>query len=257
MELVDTHAHLSFFNSNSERTEVMKRAKQAGVTTLIEVGVNLESSAQAVELAKNHNHIFATCGIHPTDGQNDTQSNVWEEKLIALVQQPKVVAVGECGLDYYHRPHNKTEQQILFVKQLEIAVKFDLPVIIHCRQAWDDLFTILSSFPQIRGIFHCWSGGPKEAQKALNFNFLFGFGALLTYKNTQDIAMVAKTLPIWRLVLETDSPFLPPSQLKGERNEPANLTYAARKLAAIRNLKIEDLATATTYNARKFLMLSD
>ncbi|MEM3063676.1 MAG: TatD family hydrolase [Nitrososphaerota archaeon] len=258
MEFIDTHAHISLFALPHKRQRLIEKAKKVGVKTIIEVGINLESSSIALELAKKNDAIFASCGIHPNDGKEDLEMIDWEEKLTTLVQQPKVVAVGECGLDYYRSSNNKKEQQILFVKQLELANKFNLPVIIHCRNAWSDLFSILSSFPQTRGIFHCWSGSYKDAEKAVDYNFLFGFGGLITYPNTDKILEVAVNLPIWRIVLETDSPFLIPYQLKskGNKNEPANIAYVAQFLASLRSMRIGELATATTANAKRLFLIN-
>ena len=255
MKFVETHAHLSLDQFDDDRDRVIKRARRAGVDKIVEVGINIDSSAQALELAKKHEHIFATCGIHPNNGQKDLEDNEWEEKLAALAVQPKVVAIGECGLDYYRQGTDKKDQQVLLVKQLELANELDMPVVIHCRNAWQDLFAILTTFPETRGIFHCWSGSYREAETAVNYNFLFGFGGLLTYENTENIAEVAQALPVWRIVLETDSPFMPPEPMRGKRNEPANLVYIAKKIAQIREIKPEDLVRATFRNAKRLLAL--
>lgn len=255
MKYVETHAHLSLSQFDEDRDQVIKKAQRVGVDKIVEVGVNIQSSADAVELAKKHEHIFATCGIHPNDGEGDLKDDGWEEKLTALAIQPKVVGIGECGLDYHHKSTDKKAQQILLVKQLELADQLDLPVVIHCRDAWNDLFPILDSFPESRGVFHCWSAGMKEAEIAINYNFLFGFGGLVTYDGTEQVVEVVQALPIWRIVLETDSPFMSPEMLRGKRNEPANLVYIAQKISQLREMKTEDLVRASFRNAKRLFSL--
>lgn len=255
MKLIDSHCHLDAQQFDSDRDQVIKKARKAHVASIITSGTNILSSAKAVELAEFYDDVFATAGIHPVDGESDLLDSSWPKKLEALARKLRVVAIGECGLDYFRKSENKLEQQKLLIKQLELAGTLDLPVVLHCRQAFDDLFAILKSFPNLRGLFHSWTGNYNDAKTAMEFNFLFGFGGILTYPNASDIAQVCVSLPIWRIALETDSPYLSPQNKRSQRNEPANVLAVAQKVAQLHQINLEDLAEATTKNVIRMFSL--
>jgi TatD DNase family protein len=238
--MIDTHCHLTkkFFPNP---TEVVARAKEAGVEKMICVGTNLEDSINAVEVANNFPEVFASVGIHPEETCDD-----WE-KFEKLISQPKVVAVGECGLDYkIGRPGQKD----IFLRQIDLAKKYHKPLIVHCRQAQKEITTILHN-NVVRGVLHCFAGGMEVPE-----NFYVSFAGNITFKNRPadqqtSLKEVAWTVPLDRLLLETDAPFLAPEPLRGSQNEPKNVKIIASLLSQIKNVDLEELERITTRNAEQ------
>lgn len=243
--LVDTHCHLNFSAFEKDLSEVIERAKKAGVTKIIIPGANLESSKKGVEIANNYEGCFAAIGIHPHHVEEYRRDAPWHvSTLQKLARQPKVVAIGETGLDYYQykdyppiSEEIKENQKELFLAQIKISQEFNLPLIVHCREAWDDLvmmlYNIITEDQKIRGVFHCYSGGKKWLAKALNLGFYLGIDGNVTYD--EGLQNVVKEIPLDRLLLETDSPFLSPDPFRGQRNEPKNIKIIAEKIAEIKN----------------------
>ncbi|MCL4397849.1 TatD family hydrolase [Patescibacteria group bacterium] len=235
--LVDTHAHIS--------------GPVTGVDKVINVGTSLEDSEKAIELAKKYDNIFAAVGIHPVDNPTLTINSIDWLKFEELAKQPKVVAIGECGLDY-HQNQDKDRQRAIFSKQIEIAAKLNLPLSIHIRDARADL---MERFGEIlsgnQGVFHCFSGDTNY----LNFileklpTFYISFAGNLTFRNAKELQELAKIVPFEKILIETDSPYLAPEPYRGSQNSPANVKIVASKLAELKGVSLEEIETITATNA--------
>ncbi len=243
--LADTHCHLHLRQFDLDRDEVVARAEAQGVTKIIEVGIDLESNKEAIALATRYPQLYAAVGVHPHEAGKATQES-WEE-LRSLASHPGVIAIGETGLDYYRRrsPHEKQKEALK--KQLTLAKELGKPVILHDRKAHDDLLAMVEEDGEgLTGVFHCFSGDLAMADKCLEMGFYISIAGPVTYKNAYRLQELARTLPLERLLLETDSPFLSPY---GGRNEPANVRAVAQKIAEVRGLSWEAVARMTTENA--------
>lgn len=251
MTLVDTHCHLHRQEFDSDRRQVVARAKQAGVEILLDPATDLGSNPTVVELARQIPEVYAAVGVHPHDAAELTDSELKEMTLLA--DHPKVVAVGEIGLDYYRNLSPPEVQQEAFRKLLQTADRLKRPVILHCREAYPDLFAILrESFqPPIRGVLHCFSGGMEEANQGLALGLYLSFAGNLTFPKADRLREVAKAISLEKILLETDAPFLAPQAFRGKRNEPAYLPQLVQTWAEIRGVTPEELARITTANARK------
>ena len=248
--IVDTHAHLDFPDFQNDVDEVIKRAEEIGVEYLINVGVNVESSIKSVELAKRYNWIYASVAIHPHDASSVSKED-WLQ-LETLSGQNKVVAIGETGLDYYRSRSKKDDQKRLFRQHIELAKKKNLPVIIHNRDASSDCLEIVRSYNGgIKGVIHCFSGSKEVANEFLELGFYISFAGPVTFPNAYSLREVVKSVPVERLLLETDCPFLAPQPKRGERNEPSYLKYTIPVFAELHKLSIEDIKRITTHNAKK------
>ncbi len=248
MKLIDTHTHPQMSQYESDRDAVLQRALESGVE-MICVGVDLESSKSAIELAHAHEGIWASVGLHPNDNLSEVYSN---EPYEALAGDSKVVAIGEIGLDYYRTP-DKTAQEIQvqrFKEQLKLALRLKKPVIIHCRDAHEDMTEILEAFEGegLRGVIHSFTGTWGEAQLYLKLGFYIGFNGIVTFARQYDETLTA--IPAERILLETDAPYLTPEPFRGKRNESAHLLHVAQKIADIRGVSLEEFATQTTKNAQ-------
>jgi TatD DNase family protein len=256
--LIDTHAHLDYDVYDPDRAEVIGRAIEAGVTEIISIGTKIESSARAVELAENFPNIWATVGIHPCDVDNAPEDVI--ERLHALAQSTRVVALGEIGLDYHHLPEgeaaieaNKKLQARLFREQLGLAVELGLNVVIHQRDSWDDTLAILKEYTgQVRGVFHCFGGTLEQAQEVIALGHLVSFTGIITFKNARQVQATAQDLPWDKFMVETDCPYLAPTPDRGKRCEPAHTRRVAEQIAQLRNVSVEEVAARTTETAREF-----
>jgi len=252
--IVDTHAHLDMDAFNNDRTEVIGRAVDEGVSKIITVGVDLESSKKAIELSENRPEVLVAVGFHPHEVSNVKKEDI--ASIAKIARHPGVVAIGEVGLDFY-RNYSPREAQLQVMKwQLELAVELSLPVIIHCRQAEREMLKILRDWTerskgQSRGVIHCFSGDSNTAQQYLDMNFYIAFGAYIGYPNAVSMRSVIKSIPLDRLLVETDSPYLPPQSHRGKRNEPAYLPRTVGTLAEIRGVSFEEIARETTQNAHR------
>ena len=262
LSIVDTHAHLNAGAFDKDRTQVITKALDSGVTLIITVGANLESALKAVELAENHQEVLAAVGFHPNQAGAVKEEDIIE--LAKIANHPRVVAIGEMGLDFY-RNRAPQEAQLRVLKwQLELVTKLDLPVIIHCRQAAKDMLTILRDWTsylkepqgQPRGVIHCFNGDIETARQYLDMGFFISLGAYIGYPTSGYLNDVIRYLPLDRLVVETDSPFLPPQSRRGKRNEPAYLPSTVELLAGIRGVSAETVARETTQNAHHLFRYS-
>ncbi len=259
--LVDTHAHLDFRQFKHDLDAVLDRAWQAGVTAIVTIGIDLETSRAAIALAEAHERVFATVGFHPHDAKIADAAALAE--LRELAQHPRVVAIGEMGLDFYRDRSPRDVQRRVFRQQLQLAAEVGKPVVIHDRQAHTQTLDILrrwvaESQPkpgQRRGVFHCFSGDLDLAWAAIELGFLIGVDGPLTYHNAHQLRATVKALPLENLLVETDAPFLTPHPHRGKRNEPAYVRLVAQKMAAVKNLPLEEVAQATTANAQALFQL--
>ncbi|WP_281699222.1 TatD family hydrolase [Cetobacterium somerae] len=247
MKLVDTHCHLDNEKFDEDRLEVIERIKE-NLEFCVNIGYDLASSKKSLELAKEYDFIYAVIGIHPIDiAEYDEEV---EKELELLGKNPKVVAIGEIGLDYHWMTEPKEVQQERFKKQLELAERLNKPVVIHTRDAMEDTVNILKEYPNITGVIHCYPGSLETAKQLVD-RFYLGIGGTLTFKNSKKAVEVVKDIPLDRIVIETDCPYLTPEPFRGKRNEPIYVEYVAKKIAEIKEISVEDVTKITTENAKK------
>lgn len=265
--LIDTHAHLDFEQFHDDREKVLKNAKKAGVEKIINVGSSLQGSIDSVKLAQSCDQIYAAVGIHPED-IDGINGNVMAQ-ITELAQKPKVVAIGEIGLDYFHNSKNKEKQKREMIVQIGIARRFSLPLIIHCRDAENDVLEILKEEAEgLKGVLHCFSGDWIFAKKILDIGFLISFTGAITYKQKKkenedprgceyksDVHKAIEKIPLEKMMVETDSPFLTPEPYRGKRNEPAYVVEVAKKIAEIKNISFSEVAKTATKNAENLFKL--
>ena len=262
--LIDTHAHLDFSKFDGDRPAVVKRARAAGVSEIVNVGTDLVSSRRAVDLAEEYEVVYAAVGVHPHGAKALDGATL--EELRELAQRPKVVAVGEIGLDYYRNLSPRDAQRRAFRAQLAWAAKLGKPVIIHDRDAHDEILQTLSTWAAglensrltgRLGVLHTFSGDLEMAQKAIDLGFYISISGPVTYRNARQLPEIVRALPLDRLLVETDCPFLAPEPHRGKRNEPAYTRLVAERLAKLKGIPFDDLARATTANARRLFELAN
>jgi len=244
----DTHAHLDDPVYSEDFQEVATRMKLAGISRVTNVGYDLSSSERSVGLAQDYDFIYAAIGIHPHNAEGATDET-WAE-LLLLAKQPKVIAWGEIGLDYYRDISPRSIQKEVFIQQIRLANEVGLPIIIHNRDAHEDVLEIVKAHPpKYGGVFHCYSGSWEMAKILLNMGFYLSFAGPVTYKNARHTVEVATQVPMDRYLVETDSPYLTPEPRRGKRNEPTYVEEVVKKLAEIKKISFEDVASQTMRNA--------
>ncbi|MBI2831994.1 MAG: TatD family hydrolase [Chloroflexi bacterium] len=261
--IIDTHAHLDMSHFDSDRPEVIARALAAGVDNIICVGIDLDSSRKAIELAETYSRIFATAGIHPHEASKVTKSDMAILKEIA--KHPRVVAIGETGLDFYRNIAPREAQSRVLGWQLELAAELDLPVVIHSRQAEYEMLAVLRDWTSRNrkngerppGVIHCFNGDNESARRYLDMGFFISIGAYIGYPASLRAHSAIRAIPPERLMVETDCPFLPPQSHRGKRNEPAYVVTTVELLAKIREVSPEMIAAQTTENARRLFRLPE
>lgn len=253
MRLIDTHAHLNDSKFAGDIDEVVARAEAAGVERIIVCGYDLESSQSAVKLARRFDCIYATVGVHPHDAKH--YSAEIEPVLTELAGYEKVLAIGEIGLDYHYDFSPRPEQRAAFEAQIELAWKLRMPIVVHSRESNDEALEVLRDHARniIGCVFHCFSGDENFARQVLDMGFYIGVDGPVTYKASEKLRRVIEMCPMDRLLIETDCPYLTPIPHRGKRNEPAYVRYVAEEVARIKAVPIEELAEATTANARRLL----
>jgi TatD DNase family protein len=256
MDLFDTHTHLHFPEYADDRAAVLARARAAGVRGMITIGTDLAASQAAIALAGEEPDVWASVGVHPHDAAS-ADSTVLAE-IERLAQAPRVAAVGEIGLDFFRDLSPRDVQADVFRRQLDLARRATLPVVIHCRDAHAETLAILTEarVRDIGGVMHCFSGDVEVARRCLDLGLLISLAGPVTYKNARSLPEVARFVPADRLVLETDCPFLPPEGYRGTRNEPAYVSLTAARVAALRGEPLDRLAAATSDNARAVFRLT-
>lgn len=258
--LIDTHCHLDFRAFDPDRSETVRRAKEAGVQMILNPSIDLENSMAIVEQVANEPGLYAAIGVHPNSSTTWTSETA--ARLRQLAADPKVVAIGEIGLDYHHQDAPADVQKKALTAQLELAQELELPVIVHNRQSSEDVLAILlewqaglvradSPLADRPGVLHSYSGDQAMAEKAIAAGYFIGFTGPLTFKNAPDLQALAKELPLEKILVETDSPFLTPHPYRGQRNEPARVVLVAEKLAEIKELSFDEVAATTTANAQR------
>jgi TatD DNase family protein len=280
--LIDTHAHLDFPEFADDVDAVLSRAREAGVSRIIAIGTTLQSSRNAIRFAERHPEVYAVVGIHPTSVSNEREDFLSE--LRQLAEHPKAVAIGETGLDYHHLPGSSRKQEIsettfgasstetiesdlrddaemaaqsvAFEQHLDLAATIAKNVVIHQRDAWADTLKILRPYAaRVRGVFHCFNGSLEQAEEAVALGHSISFTGIVTFKNAADLRRTASSLPIDRIMVETDAPYLAPVPYRGKRCEPAFVRETAMAIARTRNLTLESFAAQTTKNAERFFKL--
>jgi TatD DNase family protein len=281
-QLVETHAHLDYTDFANDLDDVLRRANEAGVTRIITIGTSIESSRRAVDLAEKYSSVYAVIGVHPTYAEQAGEDVI--TPLRELAKSPRVVAIGETGLDYHHLPsveaakqknvqvfsalQSGTEEQLeasiedgaykskqadLFEEQLDLAVELHLNVVIHQRDAWDDTLEIMKPYAgKVRGVFHCFGGTLEQANEVLDLDHLVSFTGIVTFKNGASVREVAAKVPLWKFMVETDCPYLAPVPFRGKRCEPAHTRIVAETIATARGVPLQEIAEATTETAENF-----
>ena len=280
--LIETHAHLDFPDFANDLDEVLRRAAQAGVTRIVTIGTSIDSSRRAIEFAEKYPAVYAAIGVHPSYAEEAGEDVM--TPLRELAKHPRVVAIGETGLDYHRLPSEevakekqvqvmtalrtetdeeieaqirdgayKSKQASLFQQQLDLAAELGLNAVIHQRDAWDDTLKIMRPYRgKLRGVFHCFGGTLDQANEVLDLDHLVSFTGIVTFKNGAAVRDVAAQIPLWKLMVETDCPYLAPVPFRGKRCEPAHTRIVAEAIAAARAVPLEEIAEATTETAEKF-----
>jgi TatD DNase family protein len=252
-KLIDTHCHLDFPEYDLDRDEVVRQAKENGVSHIINIGSSLQGSRRACELSEQYDCVYATVGIHPHEA--DTFNSSMLAELEALAKKKKTVAIGEIGLDYFKNYSKHENQPPLFIALIKLAQTLNLPLVIHSRQAHRETLKILKEAMPVKAVVHCFSGPVEFLNDCLDLDFFISFTCNITYKKAGDLRQLVKTTPLEKLFLETDAPFLPPEGCRGRRNEPWFVRLLAEEIARIKGISPEEVARSTTANAKKFFNL--
>ena len=252
MDLIDSHAHLDFRPFNRDREAVIRRAREVGLVAIVNIGTSLASSRRSVALTEQYDFIYAAVGIHPHDAKTVDQAAL--EALRELARHPKVVAIGETGLDYYRDLSPRPVQRRAFQDQLELASELGLPVVVHSRDAHDDVLAALKDW-EGTGVLHTYAAGPERLDEVMAMGFTIGLSGPVTYARSKGLREVARRVPLNRLLVETDCPYLTPEPHRGGRNEPAYVKLVAAQVAEARGVALEHVASATTENTRRLLGL--
>ena len=248
--LFDTHIHMNDPAFDADRDALIASFPEKGVALAMNVGCSLASSYDAIALAEKFPHIYAAVGTHP-DAADEVNDEVVETYRKLCKLHPKVKAIGEIGLDYYYEDIPRDIQKKAFAMQLELARELDLPVVVHDRDAHDDGMTMIKQFPTVKGVFHCYSGSAEMARQLVKMGWYIGFTGVLTFKNARKAVETAQAIPLDRIVIETDCPFMSPEPFRGKRNDPTRVYRMAEALAQIRGISVEEVHTATTANAKR------
>ncbi|MBQ7880994.1 MAG: TatD family hydrolase [Clostridia bacterium] len=260
--MIDTHCHLSMVVDEDNKIdyakldEILRLMANNGVSDAITIGSNLEDSLVSFEIAGKYSNIYCAVGIHPEEVESfdfERLENIVKENI----RTGKLVAIGEIGLDYYWRKDNKEEQIKIFKQQIELAKQYNLPIVVHCRDAYGDVLEILKEYAPYNagGVIHCYSGSIEWAKEVIKLGFLISFTGVVTYPNASNIQEVAKWVDMDKFMMETDSPFLTPVPFRGKKNNPSYVVYTAKYIAELKNKKIEEIDNITTNNAKKLFKL--
>ena len=252
---IDTHAHIFDEAFNEDREEVINRIMEANIDKVMIVGFSKETNVLALELAKKHSFIYPTVGYHPSEANDITDSDIIE--LEELINSNKVYAIGECGLDYYWVKDNIDKQKWLFNEQIKLAIKYNLPLVIHCRDAVADVYDILKGYKgQVRFVMHCYSGSVEMAREFVKLGGYISLGGPVTFKNAKAPKEVAVDVPLERLLIETDCPYLAPTPYRGKRNEPAYVRNVLNEIALLRGMDVTELENILDQNSINFFKLN-
>ncbi|WP_341793651.1 MULTISPECIES: TatD family hydrolase [unclassified Rickettsia] len=248
--LIDSHCHLNLLTKDTDLDSVIQRAMANGVQYMQAICTKLEDLPDILQIAEKYKNVFASVGVHPCE----VKQTVSVEEIIKLSHHPKIIGIGETGLDYYHTPYDKQQQKDLFVQHIYAASVTKLPIIVHTRDAEEDTIDILTSemkndnFP---GLIHCFTSSKDLAKKMLDIGLYISMSGIITFKNATDLQEIVKYVPLERLLIETDSPYLAPTPMRGKQNEPAFVRYVAEKVAELKGITSIEVANATTHNFKK------
>ena len=248
--LFDTHAHMDDRAFDADREELLAALPGAGLALVMNPGCSLASSYNAVKLANTYDYLYAAVGSHP-DVADEVNEDVLEQYRTLVRENPKVKAIGEIGLDYHYEDIPREIQLKAFRMQMELARELNLPAIVHEREAHDDGMKVVHEFPEVTGVFHCYSGSAEMARQLVELGWYIGFTGVLTFKNARKALEVAASIPLDRIVLETDCPYMSPEPFRGKRNDPGKLYRMAEKLAELRGLTVEEIHRITTENGKR------
>ena len=262
MELFDSHAHYNDEKFNNDRSEVISSVYAEGITRLVSVGYSVDSSRFAEELSNEYEFIYYSCGISPNDipqTEEELWKNLEEIKKIAKQKHKKLVAIGEIGLDYYWNKENSKLQKELFIEQIKLANELDLPIIIHTREAVADTIDILKNRQKANntGIFHCCPLNRELVKEALKLGYYISFAGPITFKNSKNASEIIDMVPLDKILIETDSPYLSPEPNRGKRNDSRNVKYMAQKIAEVKQVPVEEIARITYENANRVFKIKD
>ena len=245
MTLIDTHAHIYYDDYSKRIDDVIRAAVDNGVEKIISIGVDLKSSEECMKLAEKYESVFATCGIHPHEAEKAPKVYLYE--LEQFYEHPKVLAIGEIGLDYYYDFSDRKIQRKIYQEQLEMANSLDLPTVVHCRESDDDILSGILESGHNSGVIHCFASGLDFAEKILETGFYLSFTGMITFvKKLED---VVRAVPLSKMMVETDSPYLTPKPYRGKKNEPAYVLHVAEKIAELKEISLEEVAKSTTKTA--------
>lgn len=253
--IVDSHAHLGWESFKGDRTEVIERAFASGISQIVQAGVDFTSLADCLEIAEQYPNIWNSVGLHPHEARH------WDANSADIIRDAfrnrSVIAIGECGLDFFYNHSERQTQLQVFREQVRLGRELAKPLIVHTRDAWDDTFKILQEEGrgELKGVFHCFTGGPAQLPEIENLDFFVSFSGILTFKRATDIQAAAPLVNVHRVLVETDSPYLAPEGKRGKRNEPSFVWVTAKKLAALRNCSLDEIAEQTSLNARDLFSL--
>lgn len=259
MEFVDSHAHLDYDKYDEDRDEMLARAEKAGIKNILQIamGPSEEKIVQCYHLVKKHDHMRMAVGIHPHDA--DKFDDDVYHTVLTYASKEKVSAIGEIGLDYYYENSNREKQKNCFSQLMDLAVIMNLPICVHTRDAFEDTYALAKEkdiFKQVGGVIHCFTGTEEEAKKFVELGAYISFSGVVTFKNTEELHRAVKAVPMDRILIETDAPFLAPVPYRGKRNEPAYMLETAKTVASIKGVSLEEIARVTTANARRLFKFS-
>ncbi len=248
--LFDTHAHINDEAFNLDRAEILEKLPEQGISLMLNAGCSLSSSRECIAMAEKYPYIYASVGSHP-DAADEVNDDVLEEYRKLCKLHPKIKAIGEIGLDYHYEDIPRELQKKAFIAQLELARELDMPVIVHERDAHEDGMAIIKQFPEVTGVFHCYSGSAEMARQLTDLGWYIGFTGVLTFKNARKAIETAQSIPLDRIVIETDCPYMSPEPFRGKRNDPSRVRYVAEKLAEIRGISTEEAMGITFENGKR------
>ena len=254
--MIDSHCHLYIKNSPEQQEQLIKEAAADGISKIINIGIDIETSQLSLELAEKYDSLYCTVGIHPHDAKKLNEQSI--EKLRQLAAHHKVVAIGEIGLDFYRNLSPRPLQYAAFEKQLELAVQLKKPIVIHTREALEETIEVVKKYAAdlVGGVFHCFPGNAAEAERVIELGFSVSFGGVMTFKNAE-MAEVASQVPLEKIILETDSPYLTPLPFRGKQNRPTYVKYVYQKLAELKNLPVADIVSIIDRNCIKLFKLEE
>lgn len=252
--IFDSHAHYDDESFNEDRENIIKEIRENGVINVLNCGASMEGARESFKLANKYDFFYAAVGIHPENAYELTKENY--EEIKEMTKNPKVRAIGEIGLDYYWEENPPREKQKeVFRKQMELARELDMPVVIHDRDAHGDTLEIIKEFPEVKGVVHCFSGSVEFARECLKLGYYIGFTGVITFKNSKKIVEVAKEVPLDRILVETDAPYMAPTPNRGKRNRSDYIKFIIEKIAEVKELSVKEVSDATIENAENLLKI--